>query len=142
MLAGVIDPYTQFGGALINIERAHLEDGRALALIELLEVNEVLRQRMHVAHIARQPLDRGNGGSDTSLRRFELEQGSQGLFHIEGCQRAQALNTERLDNRTGFGCQPAFVTTKACHQRVPLAFGQLGFVTQQRFHHGRRRSSP
>ena len=132
VLGGVVDRQAQVAGALVEVERAVLEDGRA-AVVEVLEVDEVGAEAGQIAVVADQTLDLVDAGR---LRLQRLVAGDE-RRHARR-RRPRRGSPARARRRASRPAGPPSTASQASYgaSLPPSAsqsrFGELGARAEQR----------
>jgi hypothetical protein len=126
----------QLAAALVDVERAGLEDGGAVAAVEVAQVDEVAQQPHQVAPVVRQALQ-GLDGVGAGVGGFVLgDEGAQACHGGAIGQLAQGVGGD-VGHRGGGACSlPVAQRAQAGREHVPLAGAQVfGRVAQQWLQH-------
>ncbi len=132
MFADILDGQAEVAGTLVQIKRAALENSRLVAVVQVLEVDEVDAEQMQVPNEARKFFDIRDGGSLGFERLVLHDKGVNFIPHFKRENFTDAFDAQLFDRSARLARAPAFKRTEFGLQRSPVGLGQFGFVTEQR----------
>ena len=128
---GVVDADAQVAGALVEEERADLEDGAFAAAVEVAEVHEVDEELVEVAVVADEAVDFGDGGG-FGLEGLVLgDEGGDLGFGVGGEDGADAVEAEAFDGEAGLGGEPCVEGGELGDDGGPVGFVEGGLVAEE-----------
>ena len=124
---GVVHADAEFAGAIVEVERAGLEDGEAFPRVEIREINEIVEQRPQITVIADETI---HGGDGVELRLEGLvlgEQVGEDSAALAGEEGLGAVESEFFHDGPGLAAEPGFVGGELGVECGPIRLGERGF---------------
>src|ERR1035441_2010371 len=120
MPAGVIHVEAQVATALVEIQRAGLENGLVLPAIEIGEVDKVAAELRDVAMIMNQPMQTNDGGGIAFLGLVLGDQRGQSFLRLGGQDFAGAWQSNFFDRAAGLAGVPGIEGREFANECIPI----------------------